>query len=124
MHRDPNPSNLIDDGECIGFIDFDLCRRFVRIFDPCYLLTAVLSETFGQETLPWRENWPTLARAVLDGYDSVSPLTAAERAAVPTMLLGNEVLCLAAFADSSKYRDVFDVNRRMLAWLLDNMPEE
>ena len=37
-------------------------------------------------------------------------------------MLGNELLALAAFADSSRYREVFDTNRRMLAWMLDNMP--
>lgn len=122
IHRDPNPSNLIDGPDGIGFIDFDLSRRFVRIFDPCYTATAVLSETFERDELPWRENWPAFCRALLAGYDSVSPLTEAEWAAVPTMLLGNEVLCLAAFAGSSKYRDVFEVNRRMLPWMVENMP--
>ena len=122
VHRDPNPSNLIDAGDRIGFIDFDLSRRAVRIFDPCYLITAVLSEVFEREELPWRENWPVFARSVLAGYDSVSSLTDAEWQSVPTMLAGNELLCLAAFADSTKYRDVFEVNRRMLPWMLANMP--
>lgn len=122
IHRDPNPSNLIDTGSGIGFIDFDLSRRCARIFDPCYTATAVLSEVFGQEELPWAENWPVFVHSVLAGYDSVSPLTAAERAAVPAMLIGNELLALAAFADSSKYRDVFEVNQRMLGWMLKHLP--
>lgn len=122
IHRDPNPSNLIDGPEGIGFVDFDLSRRFVRIFDPCYTITAVLSEIFERDDLPWRENWPAFCKAVLEGYDSVSPLTEAEWAAVPTMLIGNEVLCLAAFAGSSKFRDVFEVNARMLPWMIGNMP--
>ena len=122
IHRDPNPSNLIDTGEAIGFIDFDLSRRFARIFDPCCLMTAVLSETFERDDLPWRENWPALCRAVLAGYESVSPLTEAERSAVPTMMQGNELLCIAAFAGSSKYKDVFDVNMRMLPYIIQNVP--
>lgn len=122
VHRDPNPSNLIDCGEAVGFIDFDLSRRFVRIFDPCCTATAVLSEVFGRPDLPWAENWPVLCRSLLEGYERVSPLTEAERQAVPTVLLGNEVLCLAAFAGSSKYREVFETNRRMLDWMLDHMP--
>ena len=122
VHRDPNPSNLIDCGDRVGFIDFDLSRCFVRIFDPCYAVTAVLSETFGRDELPWQENWPLFCKAVLEGYDGVSPLTEAEWAAVPTLLLGNEVLCLAAFARSRKFREVFEVNRRMLGWMLEHMP--
>ena len=122
VHRDPNPSNLIDGEDGIGFIDFDLSRRFVRIFDPCYTITAVLSEVFEHDDLPWQENWPVFAKAVLEGYDSVSPLTDAEWAAVPTLLLGNELLCIAAFVGSSKYKEVFEVNMRMLPWMMENMP--
>ena len=122
IHRDPNPSNLIDTGDCVGFIDFDLSRRFLRVFDPCYTATAVLSETFGRDDLPWKENWPVFVRALAEGYDSISHLSAEERAALPTLMLGNELLAIAAFAGSSKYRDVFDVNMRMLPWMMENMP--
>ncbi|MBQ8200222.1 MAG: helix-turn-helix domain-containing protein [Clostridia bacterium] len=122
IHRDPNPGNLIDTASGIGFIDFELSVRSVRIFDPCYTITAVLSETFGRTDVPWATAWPAFCRAVLAGYDSAAPLTNAEWQAVPTILIGNELLCLAAFAGSSKYRDVFEVNQRMLAWMLDNMP--
>jgi len=122
VHRDPNPSNLIDAGDKVGFIDFDLSRRFVRIFDPCYTMTAVLSEVFEHDDLPWRENWPVFCKAVLAGYDSVTPLTDEERAAVPTLILGNEVLSIAAFVGSSKYKDIFDVNMRLLPYILDNLP--
>lgn len=123
VHRDPNPSNLIDTEDGVGFIDFDLSRRFVRVFDPCYTATAVLSEVFERDDLPWQENWPAFTRALLEGYDSVSPLTGAEWAAVPTLLLGNEVLCLAAFVGSNKYKAVFAMNMRMLPWMIDNLPE-
>ena len=122
IHRDPNPSNLISTGNGIGFIDFDLSRRFVRVFDPCYTMTAVLSEVFEHDALPWAENWPVFCRALLDGYDSVSPLTADERAAVPTLITGNEVMALAAFAGSSKFKAVFEVNLRMLPYILAHCP--
>lgn len=122
IHRDPNPGNLIDTPEGIGFIDFDLAERSVRLFDPCYTMTAVLSETFSREDVPWESAWPVFARALLEGYNNILPLTEAEWAAVPTLLIGNELLCLAAFADSSKYRDVFETNQRMLTWLLGHMP--
>ena len=120
IHRDPNPGNLIDTAEGLAFVDFELSRRFLRMFDPCYTATAVLSEAFGRDDLPWQENWPAFVRALLAGYDSVSPLTEAEWAAAPTIMLGNEVLSIAAFVDSSKYRHIFDVNMRMLAWMLDH----
>lgn len=122
IHRDPNPSNLIAAPEGIGFIDFDLSVRACRLFDPCYAITAVLSESFGREGMDWEHAWPTFAKAVLTGYDAVSPLTEKEWQAAATLMLGNELLALAAFADSTKYREVFETNRRMLSWMLDNMP--
>ncbi|MBQ8554342.1 MAG: helix-turn-helix domain-containing protein [Clostridia bacterium] len=122
IHRDPNPSNLIDTAAGIGFIDFDFSIRSVRVFDPCYTATAVLSETYGRDDVPWETAWPLLCRAILNGYDSVTPLTEAEWSSVPTMLIGNELLCLAAFAGSSKFRSVFEVNQQMLGWLIDHIP--
>lgn len=47
IHRDPNPGNIICAEGRWGFIDFELSERNVRIYDPCYAATAVLSETFG-----------------------------------------------------------------------------
>lgn len=122
VHRDPNPANIIDTAEGVGFVDFDLSVRTCRLFDPCYMATAVLSESYGRADVPWEAAWPVFARAVLDGYDAVSPLTEAEWRAASTLMLGNELLALAAFADSSKYREVFETNRRMLSWMLENMP--
>lgn len=122
IHRDPNPGNLIETRDGIAFVDFELSRRFLRIFDPCYTATAVLSEVFERDELPWQENWPAFVRALLEGYHSVAPLTEAEWAAVPVLLLGNEVLSIAAFANSSKYKHIFDVNMRMLPWMMEHMP--
>lgn len=122
IHRDPNPGNLIGTPEGVGFIDFDLSVRSCRLFDPCYTATAVLSESYGREELPWETAWPVFTRALLQGYDAVSPLTEAEWQAAPTLMLGNELLALAAFVDSSRYREVFETNRKMLAWMLGSMP--
>lgn len=122
IHRDPNPSNLIGTPDGVGFVDFELSVHSARLFDPCYTATAVLSESFCREDLPWETAWPVFARAVLAGYDAVSPLTPAEWQAAPTLMLGNELLALAAFVDSSRYREVFETNRRMLGWMLRNMP--
>lgn len=48
IHRDPNPSNIITAKDTWGFIDFDLSERNIRIFDPCYASTAILSESFDE----------------------------------------------------------------------------
>lgn len=46
IHRDPNPGNIIIADDGWGFIDFELSERNVRIFDPCYAATGILSESF------------------------------------------------------------------------------
>ncbi len=122
VHRDPNPANLIGTAQGVGFIDFDLSVRACRLFDPCYTATAVLSESYGREELPWQTAWPVFARSLLEGYDAVTPLTEAEWQSASTLMIGNELLALAAFADSSRYREVFLTNQRMLTWMLENMP--
>ena len=61
IHRDPNPGNLILEGEKWGFIDFELSERNLRIYDPCYAATAIVSENFAGE----RERWPALFREIL-----------------------------------------------------------
>ncbi|MBQ9166326.1 MAG: helix-turn-helix domain-containing protein, partial [Oscillospiraceae bacterium] len=48
IHRDPNPGNVILCEEGWGFIDFELSERNVRIYDPCYAASAILSESFPE----------------------------------------------------------------------------
>jgi len=45
IHRDPNPSNILFNGDEIsGFMEFDLSEHNIRLFDPCYCATGILSE--------------------------------------------------------------------------------
>lgn len=115
IHRDPNPNNLISmpDGR-IGLIDFDLSERNTRLFDLCYAATGVLLEVIDHPDIPWQTQWPVLLQGMLDGYHA-SP---EERAAAMTIVLGIETICIAAFANSEKLKPLFDVNMRMLNWLL------
>ena len=119
IHRDPNPGNIIcADGEW-GFLDFELAERNARIYDPCYAATAVLSETFGQHN----DRWLELYRDIICGYDGVVKLTEIERQAVPYIILANQFVCVAWFAEQEKYADIFDTNKRMIAWLIEKFGE-
>ena len=118
IHRDPNPGNIIAEGTAWGFLDFDLSERNIRIYDPCYAATAILSETFGRCS---GEEWLTLLHNILLGYDSVMPLTEAEWAAVPYVILANQMVCVAWFAEQNKYEELFDTNKRMTLWLLEHL---
>ena len=119
IHRDPNPGNIICAEDRWGFIDFELSERNVRIYDPCYAATAVLSETFGENN----DSWLGIYRDILWGYDSVAKLTEAERKAIPYIILANQFVCVAWFAEQDKYADICETNKRMTAWLIEKLGE-
>jgi len=119
IHRDPNPGNIICSHDQWGFIDFELAERNARIYDPCYAATAVLSETFGQHSDKWLE----IYRDILWGYDSVARLTEEERKAIPFIILANQFVCVAWFAEQDKYAELFEINKRMTAWLIGKFDE-
>lgn len=119
IHRDPNPGNIIRSEDQWGFIDFDLSERNARIYDPCYAATAVLSECFGKADGKWLDIYRNLIR----GYDSVVHLTDDERKAIPYVILANQFVCVAWFAEQEKYAELFATNKRMTLWLLDSFEE-
>lgn len=119
IHRDPNPGNIICNQDQWGFIDFDLAERNVRIYDPCYAATAVLSERFGKDN----EKWLAVYRNIVCGYDSVAHLADEERKAVPYVILANQFVCVAWFAGQDKYAELFETNKKMTLWLIDRFEE-
>lgn len=111
IHRDPNPSNLIFDGEAIsGFADFDLSERNVRLWDVCYMATGILSESHQTDD----PRWLNVLQSILQGYHHKSPLTPEERQAVWPMLCGIVLICVAAFAHNDLLHQVAAANRSML----------
>jgi Ser/Thr protein kinase RdoA (MazF antagonist) len=119
IHRDPNPGNIICAEDQWGFIDFELAERNVRIYDPCYAATAILSETFSQDN----EKWLEIYRDILRGYDSVAKLTDDERKAIPYIILANQFVCVAWFSEQDKYAEIFEVNKKMTTWLIGKFEE-
>ena len=112
IHRDPNPGNVIRQGEGWGFVDFELSQRNLRIYDPCYAATALLSEDFHH-----REQWLTVLEALMAGYDRVVSLTEEEKRAIPLVILANQFVCTAWFSGESRYEGLYHVNRDMTLWL-------
>lgn len=119
IHRDPNPGNIICAEDQWGFIDFELSERNARIYDPCYAATAVLSETFAAEN----EGWLEVYRQIIAGYDSVAHLTPQERQAIPLVILANQFVCVAWFAEQDKYREIFEINKKMTLWLIEKLED-
>ena len=116
IHRDPQPGNIIRAGKQWGFVDFELSERNIRIYDPCYAATAVLSESFGKNM----DRWLEIYRNIISGFDSVAYLTDEERTAIPYVILANQLICVAWFAESEQYADLLNINRDMTRWLMAN----
>lgn len=117
IHRDPNPGNIILSDDGWGMIDFELSQQNIRIMDPVYASTAVLSETFDTDK---REEWFSVYQHIVQGYDSVAKMTEEEKAAAPLVVLGNQMICLAFFSGSEQYREICETNVKMTKWLIEN----
>lgn len=118
IHRDPNPGNIICNQEKWGFIDFELSERNIRIFDPCYAATAILSESFTKRDFIKLEKWIEIYKNIIYGYDNVVSLSNEERNAIPYVLLSNQLVCVAWFSEQDKYKDIFEANVKMTEWLI------
>lgn len=120
IHRDPNPHNIIVAGDKWGFIDFDLSERNVRIFDPCYAATAILSETYEDGNEEKMMKWTMVMKEIMYGYDCVVHFSEDEKEAVPYIILANQLLATSWFEGKVKFRELFEVNKKMTSWILNN----
>ncbi len=117
IHRDPNPGNMILAEGSWGFIDFEMSEKNVRIFDPCYAATAILSETFEAGNEDKLQKWVTIFQNILFGYDAVVKLTAEEKKAIPYVVLSNQLLALAWFEGQEKFQELYETNKQMTEWM-------
>ena len=101
-------------------LDFDISERNIRIFDPCYAATAILSETYVPKDEQMMKEWLEIYREILCGYDAVVKLTEEEKRAIPYVVISNQLLALAWFAGQEKYQELYEINRRMTEWFLKN----
>jgi Ser/Thr protein kinase RdoA (MazF antagonist) len=117
IHRDTHPENIMwRDGELSGFIDFDIAQRNVRLWDVCYCSTALLPDCPRDE----REKWFDVLRELLSGYDSVSPLTDAEKKSVYYVVCSVQLVFIAWGEGSDEYREMTKINREMLEFITQN----
>ena len=121
IHRDPNPGNIILAEDKWGFIDFELSERNARIFDPCYAATAILSESFEEGNEEKILKWVNVMKEIMYGYDSVIRMTEQEKEAIPYMILANQFVSTAFFADKDKYEELYRINKKMTEWIVRNL---
>ncbi len=123
IHRDPNPGNIILSDSNWGIIDFDLSERNIRIFDPCYAATAILSESFEGGNMGKLRQWIEIYKNILYGYDEVVKLSDNEWKAVPYVVITNQLISTAWFAGQEKYTELYETNKKMTEWMLQNFEE-
>ena len=121
IHRDIHPGNFImADGKLTGFVDFELSERNVRLFDPCYCATGILSESINENNPEKLEKWPEIFKNILIGYDSVCKLTPEEYKAAIYVVYSIQMICIAYFGKLDKYTELAGIERRMLKWIFKN----
>lgn len=118
IHRDTNPCNILfNNGEVIGFADFELSERSVRLWDPCYCATGILSEQRDTENA--YDKFPEILDSILHGYDSVNPLTPEEKQAVYYVICSIQMICVAYFESVNEYKELAKTNREMLLYIIE-----
>ena len=118
IHRDAHPGNMFfQDGQLSGWLDFEIMLCGPRLFDLCYCSTSLLMN--GMDDPAKRQAWFALLSALVEGYESVNPLTSVERRALRVMQISIEVIFIAFF-DSIHYPAGVTQNIDALAWLYAN----
>lgn len=119
IHRDPNPSNIIfHNGQVNGFVDFEISESNVRIFDPCYCATGILSESNNIEN--GFEKRAEILKGIILGYDSICRLTDAEKPSIPYVIYSIQMIFIAWLNGKEEYKSLAMENRKMLLWIWNN----
>ncbi|WP_348920712.1 helix-turn-helix domain-containing protein [Enterococcus rotai] len=124
IHRDPNFENILFlENKVNGFIDFDLVEQNIRLVDPCYCATSILS----QMTSDHYDDWLPLLALILKGYDQINPLTKAEKSAVFYVICGIQMICVTYFGDRDNddltFKKLAKANRDMLEFIVRKQKE-
>ena len=123
IHRNMNLSYIfVENGRMTGVTDFELSEYGIRLFDPCYAATGILSENFTDRK-ECISRWLPLYRKILKGYDDVVHLTEEERKAVPYVIFSIQMICTSYFSGKEKYEDLAEINERMLMRLIEHKEE-
>lgn len=107
---------MFSDGEISGFLDFDLSEINIRLWDPSYCATEILSES-APETY---EIWFDILTGILQGYNNESPLTPEEKQSIFFVLCSIQVICVAFFGSRDEYKELAKINCKMMQWMIQN----
>ena len=117
VHRDFHPRNLVfQDQQLVGILNFDRVRIGIRVFDLCYLSTAVLSSSFADPKK--REEWPSFVQELIKGYGTVQPLERTEGHVFLYITYLIQLLFLADHLDAGDTKGA-DLSLGILFWIYD-----
>jgi AraC-like DNA-binding protein/Ser/Thr protein kinase RdoA (MazF antagonist) len=120
VHRNPCPDNILFENSAVtGFINFDLYESNLRLWDPIYCATGIMSETAEENY----EKWLDVLAGILRGYDSEAKLTSEEKEAFYNVLLAETFLCLAYFSSIEEYHELAKINRKILEFIARKQDE-
>lgn len=117
IHRDVHLHNVLFDNKSIsGWLDFDLTRRDVRIFDLAYLFTSLLGGKADSPSAFNGKQWKALTASLLSGYETDIPLTADEHEALPALMVAICLLFAAFYGKSGNIKGKNEAVRKA-EWL-------
>ena len=86
----------------------------------CYAATAILSESFERTNTDKMKQWIEIYKNILFGYDEVVKLSSSEWKAIPYVVITNQLISTAWFAEQEKYAELYETNKQMTEWMLQN----
>ena len=97
----PCPGYVFFEGEQVsGFEDFDLSECNIRLWDPCYCATGILSEGHDAMCAIWLD----ILKSLLQGYNKENPLLRQEKQAVYYVICSIQMICVAYFESCDEYK--------------------
>lgn len=121
IHRNLHLGNIVfKEGKLTGFTNFEISERNVRLFDPCYCSTAILSDSFAENDSDLLTKWPEIVACIIAGYDSISALTEEEKKSIPYVIYSIQMIFIAYCSGREKESALAEVNSKMLLWIYEN----
>jgi Ser/Thr protein kinase RdoA (MazF antagonist) len=118
IHRDAHPGNIIlNDNQIGGFIDFDISRKGMRLFDLCYCSTSILMSDFGDTNS--RDMWIKILGELIKGYTRINPISENESRSIVYVIFSIQLIFVAYSYDLGN-KDVAKINLEALYWIFKN----
>lgn len=115
IHRNMHLHNLyFKDHVLMGYGDFHLTQKDVRLFDICYLATSILSEMTDDAL------WFEILKDLIKGYNQIVKLTKEEYQSLPYIIYSIQMIFIAYFKTQDGLLDLAQKNLDVLSWLYNN----